>query len=181
MQSINVKELAQRAAAGKVDLIDVRIPTEFRELHAECAKNVPLETLNPKEIAQSRNGRSDQPVYVICKSGNRSTQAVQKFNDAGIDNVINVDGGTTAWAEAGLPVVRGKKAFPLLQQVQLTAGFLVLLGLALAYFVDESFIGLSAFVGAGLMFAGATGICPMSSIIARMPWNQCEDGTSCSV
>lgn len=180
MQTIDVRQLADKAAAGEVDLIDVRMPTEFREVHVECAKNFPLDSLDPKKIAGSRNGRSGEPLYLICRSGNRSSKAAQKFLDAGIENVVNVDGGTTAWVAEGLPVVRGKKAFPLMQQVQITAGFLVVLGVVLGYFVHPYFVGLSGFVGAGLMFAGCTGLCPMASFIAKMPWNQCGDGTSCS-
>ena len=180
MQTIDVKRLADEQSRTEVDVIDVRMPTEFREVHAECARNVPLETLDPGAVMAARNGSADHPLYVICRSGNRSAQACKKFIDAGFENVVNVEGGTMAWDKAGLPVVRGKKSLPLMQQVQITAGFLTLLGVVLAYFVHPYFVGLSAFVGAGLMFAGATGYCPMASAIARMPWNQCEGGGSCS-
>lgn len=181
MQTIDVQQLSVMAAGGEVDVIDVRMPTEFREVHAECAKNYPLDSLDPQKISESRNGRSNEPLYVICKSGNRSGKAIQKFLAAGVDNVVNVEGGTTAWVQAGLPVVRGKKAFPLMRQVQIAAGFLVILGVVLNLFVPPYGLGLSAFVGAGLMFAGFTGLCPMASFFGRMPWNQCGDGTSCSV
>lgn len=180
MQTISVKQLAEKQRAGQVDLIDVRMPTEFREVHAEGAKNYPLDSLDPKAIAGSRNGRSSEPVYVICKSGNRSTKAVQKFLDAGIVNVVNVEGGTTAWEAAGLPVSRGKKAISLDRQVRIVAGALVFAGSALGYFVNPYFIGLSAFVGAGLVFAGITDTCGMGMMIAKMPWNRCQDGGSCS-
>lgn len=180
MQTISVKQLADKQNQADIDVIDVRMPTEFREVHAECARNVPLESLNPESMMAARNGMTGQPLYVICRSGNRSAQACNKFIEAGFENVVNVEGGTTAWTNAGLPVVRGKKAFPLMQQVQMVAGFLALLGAVLAVLVHPYFIGLSGFVGAGLMFAGATGLCPMASAIARMPWNQCEGGGSCS-
>ena len=180
MQTIDVKHLAEKNSQSEVELIDVRMPTEYREVHAECARNVPLDSLDPKAVMAARNGSADKPLYVICRSGNRSAQACKKFIDAGFENVVNVDGGTTAWDKAGLPVVRGKKSLPLMQQVQITAGFLTLMGVVLAYFVHPYFVGLSAFVGAGLMFAGATGLCPMASMIAKMPWNQCSGGGSCS-
>ncbi len=180
METIDVKRLADEQGQTDIDVIDVRMPTEFREIHAQCARNVPLDSLDPRAVMAARNGSADQPLYVICRSGNRSAQACKKFIDAGFENVINVEGGTVAWEKAKLPVVRGKKAFPLMQQVQLTAGFLTLLGVVLAYFVHPYFVGLSAFIGAGLMFAGATGSCPMASGIAKMPWNQCEGGGSCS-
>ena len=180
METISVKRLADEQGRKDVDVIDVRMPTEFREIHAECARNVPLDSLDPTAVMAARNGSADQPLYVICRSGNRSAQACTKFIDAGFENVVNVEGGTIAWDKAGLPVAKGKTAFPLMQQVQLTAGFLTLLGVVLAYFVHPYFVGLSAFVGAGLMFAGATGACPMASGLAKMPWNQCGDGGSCS-
>lgn len=177
MQTIQVRQLAEKQRQGTVDLIDVRTPVEFREVHVEGAQNFPLDTLDPKQIEGSRNGRSGEPLYVICRSGNRSSKAVQKFLDAGVQNVVNVEGGTTAWEQLGLPVARGQKAISLERQVRIVAGFLVLLGAVLGYVVHPYFIGISAFVGAGLMFAGVTDTCGMGMLIARMPWNRCKDGT----
>ena len=163
----------------KVDLIDVRTPVEFREVHVETARNVPLDRLDATALMQARNGSANEPLYVICRSGSRGQQACEKFHRAGFSNVINVEGGTMACVEAGLPVVRGKQAISLERQVRIAAGALVLLGAALSYF-HPAFIGLSAFVGAGLVFAGITETCGMGMILARMPWNQCgNDSTSC--
>lgn len=178
MQLISVRELAEKQSQGEIDLIDVRTPVEFREVHAIGAKNIPLDRLKPKDIGEQRNGRSAEPIYVICRSGGRSSQAAQKFIDAGMENVISVDGGTAAWEQAGLPVQRGKKAISLERQVRIAAGFLVLVGAVLS-FVNPYFVGLSAFVGAGLMFAGITDTCGMAMMLAKMPWNQCS-GQSCS-
>lgn len=181
MQNIDVRLLAERQSQGGVELVDVRMPTEFREVHATGAKNYPLDSLIPKSIVESRNGQGSEPLYVICKSGGRSAKAVQKFLDAGFDNVVNVEGGTTAWVEAALPVVRGKKAISLERQVRILAGFLALLGGVLGIVVHPYFAGLSAFIGAGLMFAGISDTCGMGMMLSRMPWNQCDDGASCSV
>ena len=87
---------------------------------------------------------------------------------------VNVEGGTLAWEQAGLPVVRGKKAMSLERQVRIAAGSLVVLGTALGAFVHPGFLGLSAFVGAGLVFAGVTDTCGMGMVLARMPWNRAE-------
>ena len=81
---------------------------------------------------QARNGSADEPLYVICRSGGRGQQACEKFLKAGFSNVVNVEGGTMACVEAGLPVVRGKKAISLERQVRIAAGSLVLLGAASA-------------------------------------------------
>ena len=77
-----------------------------------------------------------------------------------------------AWDQAGLPVVRGRKAISLERQVRIAAGLLVVTGSALGYFVNPVWIGLAAFVGAGLAFAGITDTCGMGMLLARMPWNQ---------
>jgi rhodanese-related sulfurtransferase len=98
--------------------------------------------------------------------------ACEKLQAAGYTNVVNVEGGTKAWDEAGLPVVRGQKAISLERQVRIAAGTLVLIGALLGYFAHPYWIGLSAFVGAGLIFAGVTDTCGMAMLLARMPWNR---------
>jgi hypothetical protein len=87
-----------------------------------------------------------------------------------------------ACVQAGLPLVRGKKAISLERQVRITAGTLVLLGTVLGWLVHPAFIGLSAFVGGGLVFAGITDTCGMGMILAVMPWNQVKefDSPSCA-
>ena len=174
IQSITCQKLGELANAGQIELIDVRTPVEFREVHSIHARNVPLDSLNPKGVMESRPDK-DAPLYVICRSGNRSSKACDAFLAAGYSNVVNVDGGTTAWDEAGLPVVRGKKAISLERQVRIAAGFLVLVGTMLGVFNHEYWLGLPAFVGAGLMFAGITDTCAMGMLIAKMPWNQVKN------
>ena len=72
------------------------------------------------------------------------------------------------------------KMLPLIQQVQITPGLLAVLGVVPAYLVHRDFVGLSALVGVGLMFAGVIGLCPVASMIALMPWDQSAGGGSCS-
>ena len=156
----------------KIDLIDVRTPLEYREVHVAIARNVPLNQLDPVALMQARNASASEPLFVICRSGSRGLQACEKFRQAGISNVVNIEGGTLACIESGLPVVRDMKVISLERQVRIAAGTLVFLGAVLGWSVNPAFIGLSAFVGAGLVFAGITGTCGMGMILARMPWNQ---------
>lgn len=179
--TISPNQLADLKRSGKtVELIDVRTPVEFREVHVDFAKNIPLDQLDPAAVMQARGAGSTEPLYVVCKSGGRGGQACEKFAKAGFTNVVNVEGGTTACVAAGLPVVRGQKAISLERQVRIAAGSLVLLGVALSYLAHPYFIGLSAFVGAGLVFAGVTDTCGMGMMLARMPWNQVKDGAACA-
>lgn len=180
-QTITATELKSLIQSGRqIELIDVRTPVEFQEVHVEMARNHPLDRLDPKAIQSARNGTSHEPLYVICRSGSRGGQACEKFVAAGFNNVINVVGGTMACTESGIPVIRGKKVMSLERQVRIAAGSMVFVGAALGFFVHPYWIGLSAFVGAGLVFAGVTDTCGMGMMLAKMPWNQIKPSPSTS-
>ena len=181
--TISPQELhALRSGDAAVELIDVRTPVEFREVHADLARNVPLDILDAAALKQVRRGTDCQPLYVICKSGGRSRQACEKLLTAGCSNIVSVEGGTSAWIQAGLPVVRGQKAISLERQVRIAAGSLVLIGAVLGWLVHPALFGLCALVGAGLVFAGVTDTCGMGMLLARMPWNQVHaSDQACSV
>jgi rhodanese-related sulfurtransferase len=173
--TISPQELGELRNAGtEIDLLDVRTPVEYREVHVDFARNVPLDQLEPQTVMQARNGAKDEPLYVVCRAGSRGAIACDRFRDAGFANVVNVEGGTLACEQAGLPLVRGKKTVSLERQVRIAAGSLVLLGAVSGWLIHPAFIGLSAFVGAGLIFAGITDTCGMGMILARMPWNRCS-------
>jgi len=162
---------SKRQEDGAIDLIDVRTAVEFEAVHAVPARNVPLDQLDAASLLSQRGGNGS-PLYLICKSGSRARQARQKFAAAGCESVVCVAGGTDAWVAAGLPVVRGRQAISLERQVRIAAGSLVLLGTLLAWQVNFAFIAISAFVGAGLVFAGVTDTCGMGMMLAKMPWNR---------
>ncbi len=153
-------------------LVDVRTPVEFREVHAVQARNIPLDSLNPTALAGELNGNASQTVYFICRSGNRSRMACEQMMSAGFDDICSIDGGTSAWDSAGLPVQRGKAAMSLERQVRIAAGSLVALGGALALFVHPLWVLLPMAVGCGLVFAGVSDWCGMGMLLAKMPWNR---------
>lgn len=170
IKTIQPGVLAKNQQNKDVHLIDVRTPAEFREVHATTAVNIPLDQLTAEQFQSLVKENGTDPVYLICQSGNRSSRACQKLIDGGFANVVSIEGGTKAWEAEGLPVIRGKKTISLERQVRIAAGFLVLTGALLGMFVNSWFSGLSAFVGAGLMFAGITDTCGMAMILAKMPW-----------
>lgn len=171
--TISPARIAELTQDGKaIDLIDVRTPSEFQAVHLAFARNIPLDQLDVSALIQTRNGAGSEPFYIVCHSGARGRQACEKFLKAGFSNVLNIEGGTTACVDAGLPVVRGKKGLPLDRQVRIVIGAMALLGAVFGWFVHPYFIGLSAFAGAGLIFAGITDACPLAMIMAKMPWNQ---------
>jgi len=161
------------AAQPSSPVIDVRTPVEFAEVHVPQARSVPLDELKPSSL-QLQKG---QPVYLLCRSGQRATKAAEKFAKEGFSQPIVVEGGTLAWIAANLPVERSTvKVVSLERQVRIAAGALVFTGVLLARFVNFDFIWLSGFVGAGLVFAGITDFCGMGLLLAKLPWNKRPSG-----
>ena len=80
-------------AAGAV-LLDVRSPQEYREGHIPGSQNVPLQQLdNVEEVTENK----DTVLYVYCRSGARSRQAVSLLKHMGYTNVHNI-GGIAAYS-----------------------------------------------------------------------------------
>jgi rhodanese-related sulfurtransferase len=157
------------AAQPSVPLIDVRTPVEFAEVHVPRARNLPLDELKPGALSLPK----DQPVYLLCRSGQRAAKAAEKLTKEGFVQPVVVAGGTLAWIAANLPVERSAvKVMSLERQVRIVAGSLVLIGAILGWFVNRGFFGLSAFVGGGLVFAGITDFCGMGLLLAKLPWNK---------
>jgi rhodanese-related sulfurtransferase len=98
---------------------------------------------------------------------------VEKLSGQGFTQPIVIDGGMLAWIGANLPVTLGQsKVISLERQVRIVAGSLVFIGVLLGWFVHRGFFGLSAFVGAGLVFAGITDFCGMGLLLLKLPWNR---------
>lgn len=168
---ISPKELNDKLQNQNALLLDVRTPAEFMTCHVKGAINVPLDSLEKSEIERLCQGKTE--VLTICQSGKRGATAQGKLSSWGIQNVSNVSGGTLACKSSGLAVNEGDiKVISLDRQVRIAAGSFVLLGLILAQIFSASWLCLSAFVGAGLIFSGVTDTCGMGVILAKMPWNR---------
>lgn len=174
METISPQQLHQRRENGEsLALLDVRTPAEHAEFHVPGIHLVPLDRLDANALTSVNGFAKDHPVYLFCRSGGRARQAAQQLEKEGFTRCVVVEGGTAAWADAGLPINRGeRKVISLERQVRIAAGSLVLLGVILGTWVHAAFYGLSAFVGAGLIFAGITDWCGMGILLSRMPWNQ---------
>jgi rhodanese-related sulfurtransferase len=126
------------AAEPDLLMVDVRTPAEFSEVHATRAQNEPLDKLQPKALFESGRLRDDRPVYLICRTGGRAAKAAEKLAAQGFHRGVVVEGGTEAWAAAGLPVELGApKAISLERQVRIAAGALVLTGVLIALYPSE--------------------------------------------
>jgi rhodanese-related sulfurtransferase len=169
LPSIPATEAARLLAAGAT-LVDVREPDERARLHVPGSAHLPLSRLEEAELA----ARAGQPVLFYCASGMRTANAAGRLAaKAGDCEAFLVEGGLPALRAAGVAVVENRAApLPLMRQVQIAAGSLVLAGAVLGATLHPGFHALSAFVGAGLVFAGVSGTCGLAALQQRMPWNR---------
>lgn len=169
MQEIEVSQLsALREETGKAQLIDVRSTCEFAAGHVPGAANIPLEEIE-RRIGDLN---AEQTLVLICKSGKRAGIAADFLKDKR-GNLAVLQGGTDAWAKAGLPlVVSAKSRWALDRQVRLAAGLLVLSSVVVSLTVYPPMVYLAGLVGLGLTGAGLTDFCPMAILLAKMPWNR---------
>ena len=172
VQTVTPVEVQKLIDAGyQLDLIDVRTPAEYLTLHASGSVNIPLDEIDFEAIKTLRDP-DGEPLYFICRSDSRGRKACEAMMSIGFTNVVNIAGGTVAWNDLGLPVVRGRRTISLDRQVRIAAGLLVLLGVILGGLVDPMWYALAGLVGAGLTFSGVTDSCAMAMFLARMPWNR---------
>jgi rhodanese-related sulfurtransferase len=168
---LNAAQLEELLRARRdVRLLDVRTPGEYESMHIRGAYNVPLATLG--EHAEEIRATVDEPVVLICQSGNRARQAEAALKECTMQNVHVLEGGMNGWAGAGLPVELGRKRLSLERQVRIAAGGLAATGGVLALAVNPLFAILPAFVGSGLVFAGVTDTCGMAMVLSRLGYNQ---------
>ncbi|EDY87173.1 PspE protein [gamma proteobacterium HTCC5015] len=169
---ISAVEFAQRYKKG-MTLVDVRSPAEYGGQHVDGAQNVPLDQLNPQDFCQAYVDGDQDDIYLICQKGGRAAKAADAIRQHTQANLYVVEGGTPDSIAAGAPLAsNGRDVMSLERQVRIAAGSLVVLGCVLGAAVAPGFFALSAFVGAGLVFAGVTDTCAMGMLIAKMPWNQ---------
>jgi rhodanese-related sulfurtransferase len=149
--------------------IDVREYPEYAAAHIGGTKLYPLSSVK----AASEAWDKDEPLTVVCKSGGRAAIAREELMAKGFAHVTVLEGGIDRWRAEGRPLVTVERApWSLERQVRVVAGSLILLTLALAFGVSQWFLAATAFVGAGLVFAGVSDICMMATVLGAMPWNR---------
>ncbi len=93
IMKIDVKTLKNKLENEEITLLDVREVSEYEGGHIEGAVNAPLSSLDANQLSYPK----DEPIYVICRSGNRSAQAASQLQDAGYTEIYDVSGGMLAW------------------------------------------------------------------------------------
>ena len=168
IQKISPSQAHQLLMSGAM-LVDIRAADEHARERIPEAHNLPLAIMDQAGLPPHGTG----PVIFHCKIGARTEANAARLTAAVKGETYILEGGLDAWKRAGLPVLSDRRQpLEIMRQVQIVAGGLVLLGIALGATILPSFYGLAAFVGAGLMFAGITGTCAMARLLRWMPWNR---------
>ncbi|MDQ0948708.1 rhodanese-related sulfurtransferase [Streptomyces phaeochromogenes] len=164
-----------RSRLHDLTVIDVRTPGEYASGHLPGALNIPLDQVR-RVLPGLRHAAERGDVLMVCASGNRSQAACELL--AGEDiAAATLAGGTTAWAAEGNdldrpPASGARVVWAMERQVRLTAGTLVLVGLALGLFVHPAFQLLSAGVAGGLVLSALTNTCTMAVLLGKLPHNR---------
>jgi rhodanese-related sulfurtransferase len=100
--NVTADDLYAQLGRPDVLIVDVRTPAEYAEGHIAGSVNRPLQTIERwyKELPK------DKPVYLYCRSGNRSQQAAEFLKKKGFSNIYNEQGGIIAWTQRNYPLVR---------------------------------------------------------------------------
>jgi rhodanese-related sulfurtransferase len=166
---IDPKTLQQKLETGELALVDIREPDEFAREHIAGAISLPLSKLEKSRLDLDPHGG----VVFTCRTGMRTGANCDRLAAHVESRAFVLEGGLEAWKKAGLAVTADRKApLEIMRQVQIIAGGVTLAGAILATTIHPGFVALSGVMGAGLLFAGASGWCGMAKLLALAPWNR---------
>jgi rhodanese-related sulfurtransferase len=155
-------------------ILDVRTPAEFETAHIDGSYNVPLDVL--KDHGSQVAERLDQghDVVLVCRSGQRATQAAELLRSTGVPGGSVLENGITDWEGQGFEVNRGVPRWDLERQVRLVAGSIVLSSV-LGSVAIPRLKWLAAAIGAGLSYAAISNTCAMGTALSKLPYNRGAD------
>ncbi len=173
MTTLSVSELSKWMEQSKdLVLIDVRTAGEFRRGHVPSALNLHGEALRRYLLTVP----SLTTVAVICQSGGRSQRACELMSPD-FQRLVNVEGGTSAWIRAGLPIekenntMNASKETKLRRQTHFVAAIMLTTALTMGFTGHPEWFYLACLPAFGLMLDAITGVCPMTLILRKAPWN----------
>jgi rhodanese-related sulfurtransferase len=161
--------------SADICILDVRTLAEVQVSALPNCLHIPLHELTPERLQTEieKSGKNAYSIYLLCQAGRRAEMAADQLKGKISAELVIIEGGMNAVKQSNLQTTsQGRKAIPLERQVRIAAGILVLTGVMLGTVSNPGFYGLSAFVGAGLIFAGITDICVMGMLLAKAPWNK---------
>jgi len=104
VELVSPTEFSQKIDSEDGQLIDVRTPGEYKSGHIEGAVNIHIYDNDFEQRIDTLD--KNKPVYVYCKVGGRSSEAVEIMQAKGFKHIVELKGGIDAWNEAGKPVAK---------------------------------------------------------------------------
>jgi rhodanese-related sulfurtransferase len=170
--AITSPELRDRIASDTpLQILDVRTPAEFETSHIDGSLNVPLDLLTDhgSKVAEQLDRNTD--IVLVCRSGQRSTQAAELLQGQGVTGGTILENGITDWEAQGYDVKRGVQRWDLERQVRLVAGSIVLSSVLGSVAVPR-LKWLAAAIGGGLTYAAISNTCAMGTALSKLPYNR---------
>lgn len=156
-------------------ILDVRTPEEYKIERIKDSIDIPLAFIETREdrVAKLLKGKE---VLIMCRTGRRAELAQSILAPhTEIDSLSVFPGGILEYKKQ-FPdqILTNKVGFtlPIMRQVQIVAGGLVLLFGILGFLVSTNFFFGALFVGGGLFYAGLSGNCMMATILGKLPFNK---------
>jgi rhodanese-related sulfurtransferase len=170
--AITSTELRDRIASETpLWILDVRTPAEFETAHIGGSYNVPLDVLNDHHSEVAEQLDEGQGVVLVCRTGQRATQAAELLQSVGVADGRVLENGITDWEGQGFEVNRGIQRWDLERQVRLVAGSIVLSSV-LGSIAVPRLKWLAAAIGGGLTYAAVSNTCAMGTVLSKLPYNR---------
>ncbi len=166
---ITAKELQDLYQNPNLVIYDIREADEFAREHIVGAQNTPISKFDVNTF----NNLDKKIVVFHCQSGNRTRMNESKLKELKYEKIFVLKNGLAEWKSLGCAVAINNKApLPIMRQVQIVAGLLILIGVIAGFVISPAFFLLSGFVGAALIFAGVSGFCGMANLLMLLPYNK---------
>jgi rhodanese-related sulfurtransferase len=149
----------------------VRTPAEFESSHIDGSLNVPLDVLSDHGSKVAEQLDPNRDVVLVCRSGQRSSQAAELLQGEGVTGGTILENGITDWEAQGYQVNRGVQRWDLERQVRLVAGSIVLSSVLGSTLVPR-LKWLAAAIGGGLTYAAVSNTCAMGTALSKLPYNR---------
>ena len=101
--SIAAKKFKNMAETGRYPIIDIRTAREFDEGHIKGAINIDF---YKKSFYGKMAEYKNKPFLFYCRSGNRTSHALKKFNQMGFKEAYELKDGIIAWKRADFNLIQ---------------------------------------------------------------------------
>ena len=155
-------------------ILDIRTNQEHSHLCLTRPHfHVPLEDIQLPKFIKDYQLDEDKTLYVICRSGNRSTYFINQLVKAGFSNAVNVKGGILRAKEQGLCVTEHKSFYGNIKsQTNFFVGALLFVSTLLFLYVSTAFLLIPLCIGFLFILQSITGKNFMEGFIKTLPWNK---------